>query len=112
MNKSYTSVLTKIVKLLDTHGVNFKTEDSMDGSPWYLEIEGREIVINDDYEREQLYTNLEFEQPLKEFEEIFTSEFGAPEKKYPHGVLNWTVKKNLIVLSGDGVEVIRNYTKR
>jgi hypothetical protein len=112
MNKVIKQV-TKVIKSLDKKGVSFVSEDNCEDSLDYLDIEGHEVIVGDDSERETW--NVTLNKVSVNVEDILVEVLGPPTRVFPgqYRVLNWEPTKNvLIVYSDNSIEFTQYYSKR
>jgi hypothetical protein len=117
--------VTKITKILKSRGFTLESEDNCESSLTYHTINGYELVIGDDNEREQWCLRLEkIKSPTgtpvthQEMTEILIGVLGPQTKQVTrtdldHTINNWNItKKFYIVHEGDSIEFFQDYTKR
>ena len=123
MSSKVESSLKKVIKVLNKKGFNFECEDNCEDHLDYLEIEGHEVIIGDDTNREQWCCELSkiVDRDGKtvthdDMTKILVEVFGPQSKIHNHPgsiVNNWEPMKNLLIVHrDDSVEFFQYYTKR
>ena len=119
--KKLLSQVTKVVKSLNKNGFTFKSEDNCEDNLEYEEVDGHEIIVGDDNERQSWNVSLNDVKGTTSLEEVLIKTLGQPSKIHGNPptyegerrVLNWEPSKNvLIVFFNDSIEFSQYYDKR
>ena len=115
--KKLLSSVTKVIKSLNKNGFTFKSEDNCEDNLDYIDVEGHEVIVGDDNERESWNVNLETIKGGSDLVKVLTGVLGDPTKTHDRGdgtkVLNWDPSKNVIIVQfNDKIEFVQYYSKR
>lgn len=123
MSTKVESSLKKVIKFFNKKGFNFECEDNMEDHLDYQNIEGHDVIIGDDTNREQWCCELSkiVDKDGKslthvDLTNVLIEVFGLQSKIHNHPssvVNNWEPKKNLLIVHrDDSIEFFQYYTKR
>jgi hypothetical protein len=114
MKKLLTQV-TKVIKSLNKNGFTFKSEDNCEDHLEYLDVEGHEVIVGDDTNRESWNVSLNSIKGEGDLTELLVKVLGKPSKIHTgdRKVYNWEPTKNvIIVFFEDSIEFSQDYEKR
>jgi hypothetical protein len=108
-------VVTQVVKSFVKEGIEFESTDSGNSDSYeYIDVEGHDITVGDDNNREQWEVSLEnIKSEESNLIKILTNSLGEPTKNiYDNKVYNWKTGKVTVVYSKDSIEFYQDYDKK
>lgn len=115
MSKKLISQVTKVVESLNENGFTFLSEDNCEDELDYIDVEGKEIIVGDDNNRETWNVTLNKVKGPTDLRELLISVLGKPDRIQDdeRKVLNWEPDSSiLIVYFDDSIEFCQYYTKQ
>jgi hypothetical protein len=113
--KKLLSQVTKVIKSFNKDGFTFKSEDNCEDSLEYFDVEGHEVIVGDDNNRESWNVSLNDIKGTGSLEDVLVKVLGTPSQIHDgdRRVFNWEPSKNvLIVWFEDSIEFTQYYSKR